>query len=147
VWSAKKGECLHVLTASSALLTCSLSEPAGLLLCAGFHGAVHLWDARAFGAAPPVNCEGHGAEVRCAEFSSDGRYVLTAGGEGSVRVFDSRTGSALGALPLEYPVHSMAARVVEDSREDAAVCICGDEAGRVLIIRISGIRERLATPS
>lgn len=143
VWSSKKGECLHVLPGGSALLTCALSEPAGLLLFAGFHGALHLWDARAFGAVPPVTAAGHSAEIRCAEFSRGGGYVLTAGGEGSVRVFDSRSGAALGALPLEHPVHSMASRVL-DGEAGGAVCLCGDEAGRVLIVRISGIRERAA---
>jgi WD40 repeat protein len=137
VWASKKGECLHILKAKSALLTCQISEM-GQLLCTGYEGCMHLWDIKAF-EAPPMEGIGHGAEIRDAGFSKYGGFCITASNDGSVRVFDTRTGISLGALPLPLPVYSMAS-VID---EDRAVCMCGDEQGNVIIVRINGVRDQL----
>ena len=137
VWASKKGECLHILKAKSALLTCQISEM-GQLLCTGYEGCMHFWDIKAF-EAPPMEAIGHGAEIRDAEFSKYGGYCITASNDGSVRVFDARNGVSLGALPLPLPVYSMAS-VID---EDRAVCMCGDEQGNVIIVRINGVRDQL----
>lgn len=142
VWAAKKGECLHILKGSSALLTCSMSDSAGLLMCSGYEGSLHFWDCKSYD-SPPVDGEGHGAEIRCAEFSKYGGYAVTASNDGSVRVFDARSGASLGALPLRYPVYSMAA-VID---ETCAICMCGDEDGNVTVVRINGVRDMLDSGS
>jgi len=136
VWASRKGECLHILKAKSALLTCMISE-GGKLLCTGFEGALHLWDTKQF-EAPSMDAIGHGAEIRNAEFSKYGGYFITASNDGSVRVFDARSGISLGALPLPLPVYSMASMI----DEDRAVCMCGDEQGHVIIVRINGVRDQ-----
>ena len=139
VWASKKGECLHILKANSALLTCQISEM-GQLLCTGYEGSMHLWDIKAF-EQPSLDPIGHGAEIRNAEFSKYGGYCITASNDGSVRVFDTKNGISLGALPLPLPVYSMAS-VID---EDRAVCMCGDEQGHVIIVRINGVRDHLPT--
>ena len=138
VWASKKGECLHILKASSALLTCSLSDTANLVLCSGYEGSLHIWDTKAY-EAPPIDCHGHGAEIRCSEFSKYGGFAVTASNDGSVRVFDTRNGASLGALPLRYPVYSMAA-FIDETR---ALCMCGDEQGNVTVVQINGVRDIL----
>ena len=127
---------IEILKAKSALLTCMISE-GGKLLCTGFEGALHLWDTKQFD-APSMDAIGHGAEIRNAEFSKYGGYFITASNDGSVRVFDSRSGISLGALPLPLPVYSMASMI----DEDRAVCMCGDEQGHVIIVRINGVRDQ-----
>ena len=137
MWASKKGECLHILKAKSALLTCMISD-VGQLLCTGYEGAMHFWDIKAF-EVPCLEAIGHGAEIRNAEFSKYGTYCITASNDGSVRVFDTSSGISLGALPLPLPVYSMAS-VIDDDR---AVCMCGDEQGNVIIVRINGVRDQV----
>ncbi|EKX44511.1 hypothetical protein GUITHDRAFT_87425 [Guillardia theta CCMP2712] len=137
VWTAKKGECLHILKAKSALLTCAISE-AGFLLCSGYEGAMHMWDMKAY-EAPPLDLVGHDAEIRSLQLSRFGSYALSASNDGSVRIFDCRSGQPLGALPWPFAFTSMSS-VVDQER---AICMCGDSEGNVLIVRIHGVHDIL----
>jgi len=137
VWASKKGECLHILKAKSALLTNMISDM-GQLLCTGYEGAMHMWDIKAF-EAPSIDGIGHGAEIRSAQFSKYGGYCITASNDGSVRVFETKNGISLGALPLQHGVYSMAS-VID---QDRAICMCGDEQGHVIIVRINGVRDHI----
>jgi WD40 repeat protein len=61
-----------------------------------------VWTLRAPGnktVGDPVNLEGgHSAAVTSASFSPDGRWVVTSGMEGSIRVWDATTGAEKSAL-------------------------------------------------
>ena len=61
-----------------------------------------VWTLGASGQRPigdPVNLEGgHSAAVTSASFSADGRWVVTSGMEGSIRVWDASTGAEKSAL-------------------------------------------------
>ena len=140
VWAAKNGDCLHILKGKSALLTAQISDM-GQLLCTGYEGAMHFWDIRHF-EQPAIEAVGHGAEIRSAGYSKYGNYCITASNDGSVRVFDARTGVSLGALPLPNPLHSMAS-VIDDDR---AIAMCGDEQGQVFIVRVNGVRDASPQP-
>ena len=102
---------------------------------------MHFWDIRHF-EQPAIEAVGHGAEIRSAGYSKYGNYCITDSNDGSVRVFDARTGVSLGALPLPNPLHSMAS-VIDDDR---AIAMCGDEQGQVFIVRVNGVRDASSQP-
>jgi WD40 repeat protein len=73
---------------------------------------------------PPLR---HGDGVLHAEFSPDGRKILTAGEDYQARIWDSSNGQLL--LQLDHPDQVLSARFSRDSRWIATVC--RDERTRV----------------
>ncbi|KAJ1464571.1 hypothetical protein T484DRAFT_1868730 [Baffinella frigidus] len=105
---------------------CAVNDAACMMLGAGYEGAMQVWDVKSW-ESPAIELLGHGAEIRAACFSQYGGYVVSASNDGSLRVFDTRTGTPLGALPVQSPLYSMAL-VLDESR---AICLVGDEKGQV----------------
>jgi WD40 repeat protein/DNA-binding SARP family transcriptional activator len=70
----------------------------GRIVTAGADRTVRVWtlDGR-----PPIVMRGHEDEVSTALFTADGRQVLSSGADGTLRLFDSRTGVTLAVLPSE----------------------------------------------
>ncbi|MEM7045370.1 MAG: hypothetical protein AAF543_21380, partial [Pseudomonadota bacterium] len=53
------------------------------------------------GERPPLSLIGHGDNIRSAEFSADGRLILTSSWDRTVRLWDASTGMALAVMPNE----------------------------------------------
>lgn len=96
-------------------------------VCAAFGHRAIVWrlDDRT---APPLHLKGHGAQVRAVGFPPDGRTVLTAAMDGTVRVWDANTGAEVRAF--EWGIGKIRAAVVSP---DGALCAAGSESGHLVV--------------
>jgi WD40 repeat protein len=67
----------------------------GRLVTAGADRTVRVWDPRG---GPAVVMRGHDDEVTTVVFTSDGRKVLSSSHDGTLRLWDARTGAGLAVL-------------------------------------------------
>ena len=67
----------------------------GRLATAGVDRTIHIWKP---GAGPAVVLRGHEDEVTTVVFTADGTRLLSSSQDGTLRLWDSRTGAALGVL-------------------------------------------------
>ncbi len=65
---------------------------------AGIPGAVKLWEVAT--ASHITTLQGHAHDVNSVVYSADGRYLLTASSDGSVRLWDSATYTELSHLQI-----------------------------------------------
>jgi WD40 repeat protein len=124
VTSAHKGQITSV----------AFSPDAGSFVTGGTNGAIYLWEAST--GKQLTKLAGHTGDVRAVKFSPDGRYVVSASGtrpaqgqaaDYTVRLWDSKTGTELKALPNKLPVLSIA--ISPDSKYVA----CGTIDRRIVI--------------
>ena len=73
--------------------------------------------------------KGHTDDVRAVAVTADGHRAISAGNDGTVRVWDLQTGQLLAAFHGEAPVLSCAVTV------DGTTVVAGDRFGRVHILR------------
>ncbi|MCA1613438.1 MAG: hypothetical protein LC800_04615 [Acidobacteria bacterium] len=97
VWDARTGEAVSNFRAGdgAAVLELLWSPDGGRILInraggGGEDGGPQVWDARA--ARPLATFAGHKLRVNTADWSADGRAVVTASDDGIVKVWDAETG-------------------------------------------------------
>lgn len=81
---------------------------------------------------------GHSGSVTCGGFTPDGRTVVTASADGSLRVWDPRTG-ACGASVQGHGFHEGPVNCLAFS-PDGATTVTGDENGLVCVTSVAGGR-------
>jgi len=96
-------------------------------VCIGFGHRARVWRPHEPD-APSLHMKGHGAQVRAVGFSTDGRTVLTAAMDGSVRVWDANTGAEVRAF--EWGIGKIRAAVVSP---DGALCAAGSDSGHLVV--------------
>ena len=106
------------------------------ILTAGSDGTVRVWDTS--GRQLSI-MRGNDDEVTTAIFTTDGGQVLSSGQDGSLRLFDARTGAALAVLQSEGELYDVAA----EPRRDVATLGTG-EVVRVVPCDFCGSLDRRA---
>lgn len=84
-------------------------------------------------AEPLAVLAGHAARVDDAAFTPDGRRLLTAGQDGTVRVWDSHTGRVAGAF--EWPIGKLTALAVAP---DGLTAAAAGQKGQIVVWDLEG---------
>ena len=105
-----------------------------------------VWDASTGDEIQTI--EGHGQTVRCATFSPDGREVVTSGGGGAARVWDTKTGRELPGILLDSSAlqqqgHFDAIRCVDVSQDGQHVVTGGTDATTTALMQNAEMEDSL----
>jgi WD40 repeat protein/serine/threonine protein kinase len=116
VWDAQTGEVStefrkHLEARGHTAVLCLAWHPKGHLIASGSNDALRVWDARTGREAFPLP-PGMGRiamPYNAVAFSPNGRYLVTANGQGALQVYDGETGQRVGGL--ESPTQDLRALV------------------------------------
>lgn len=139
IWNPLDGSCIRTLEGPGESIEWLKWHPRGNVILAGSADfTVWMWLAQT-GACMQV-FTGHAGPVTCGGFSSDGKIVLTGGGEGddSLKLWDPKTGeckiSVQGAHFHAAPLISLAIHM------DSHIALTGSEDGTVKVVSIDNGR-------
>jgi RNA polymerase sigma factor (sigma-70 family) len=100
VWNAETGKRQRQISPNGGYIRAACLSPDGRTLATTSNSAqeaiVHLWDVASF--QPKSSQHGHSAMIFAAAFTPDGRTVATAGWEGTIRLWEARTGRELRVI-------------------------------------------------
>jgi WD40 repeat protein len=109
LWDAKTGQELAVLRGHTGAVGCAVFSPNGQrIVTASADGTARIWSATVDRRSGPesspsapaalLTLRGHQGPVHRAAFSPDGKLVVTAGADGTARVWDSASGKLVSDL-------------------------------------------------
>lgn len=115
VWKLKTGQMVRKFASSSAVKVrrLALSPDNRLLAGSGFDG-VQFWDYVTGTPGQTINkfenlrFHEHLDNVTCPVFNSDGRLLLSCGGDGLVQIWNTATGKNMSTLQTQHRVSSLA---------------------------------------
>jgi len=146
VWDPHSGALLAELTARLDGQTVSIDiAPDGTWLTVAGGGAIEIWDVRTKQCR--LRFGGH-SDFRQVAAGPDGAWLMTCGGDGSIRMWDTSTGHALGELPRVHGwVATMALAPSGDCLavvgEDRTISVW-DPARRILLNTLNGASHRVS---
>jgi WD40 repeat protein/DNA-binding SARP family transcriptional activator len=98
-WDPRSGELARAIEEASSSIAASFS-PDGRWLTTTHHGAIHLWDVESGSLIHELS---HGSSYPGADWSPDATRVATAGGDGTVAIWDAVTGRLSTTIPVPTP--------------------------------------------
>ncbi|MCA9716014.1 MAG: hypothetical protein KC468_15150, partial [Myxococcales bacterium] len=133
VWSSRQGEAVSSIPieADTSIQAAAFSFDGAEILTTRRDGLTERWDVETGVRSPAAPCRARAQPVHIAVYSSDGRYLLTAGRErGDVELIDARTCDSVTLLePTGPPMAILRARFSHDA--DKIVTITADHRAQV----------------
>lgn len=91
---------------------------------------------------------GHGGSVTCGQFTPDGKAIVTGSADGSIIVWDPRTGAALHKWSslMDGRFHQAPITSLSVNKENTVI-LSGDQEGGTLLLQIASSKVYLNTHS
>ncbi|KAG4305326.1 hypothetical protein PORY_001496 [Pneumocystis oryctolagi] len=135
-WEALSSICLRTIQhADSQVNRLCISPDKRLLAAAGNH-YVRLYDIQTATPNPIVTLDGHTSNVTAVAFNCEGKWIVTSGEDGTVKLWDPRSSSVQRNLKHGAAVHDI---VIHPNQGDLVSC---DQQGSV---RLWDLRENSCT--
>mgnify|MGYP001940172141 FL=1 len=140
-WEAWSGLCSHTIQYSDSQVNRLAISPNKRLLAVAGHGVVRLYDCNASGTsishhdaagrginvAPLSTFEGHTGNVTSIAWHCDGKWLVSGGEDGTLKIWDTRTSRAQRVYDHKAPVNDV---VIHPNQGELASC---DQNGSVKI--------------
>ena len=138
-WEATTGACTKTLSFGESQLNCLSISPDKSLLAAGGNSQLRLFDIKGSSSdgKPLISYEGHSGNVTAVGFQRDLKWLYTGSEDGTVRVWDPRSGTS---STRTYECGSSVNTVALNPNQ--AELITGDQNGNVKIWDLSADRCR-----
>ena len=138
-WEATTGACTKTLSFGESQLNCLSISPDKSLLAAGGNSQLQLFDIKGSSSdgKPLISYEGHSGNVTAVGFQRDLKWLYTGSEDGTVRVWDPRSGTS---STRTYECGSSVNTVALNPNQ--AELITGDQNGNVKIWDLSADRCR-----
>jgi WD40 repeat protein len=136
IWDAETGVELHTLLGHQAAVWDCAFSPDGTTICSAGGdyktGELRLWDART--GAPLLEFEGHRESVSTCAFGPEGRRLFSASADGTVRVWDPRSGAEGGTVPVSGRMNNTALAVSPDGER---ICSAGIGGADLTVVEVA----------
>ncbi|KAL1995006.1 hypothetical protein VTN49DRAFT_1193 [Thermomyces lanuginosus] len=135
-WEALSGICSRTLQHPDSQVNRLCITPDKRYLAAAGHTTVKLYDIKSSNPNPITTFEGHTNNVTGVAFHCEGKWMVTSSEDGTVKVWDTRTGSLQRNYVHKAPVNDV---VIHPNQGEL---ISGDRAG---IVRVWDLGESVCT--
>jgi G protein beta subunit-like protein len=135
-WEALSGICSRTIQHPDSQVNRLCITPDKRYLAAGGHNNVKLYDIKSTNPNPVMTFEGHTNNITGVAFHCEGKWMVTSSEDGTVKVWDTRTGSLQRNYAHKAPVNDV---VIHPNQGEL---ISGDRAG---IIRVWDLGESVCT--
>ncbi|KAL5341727.1 quinon protein alcohol dehydrogenase-like superfamily [Aspergillus crustosus] len=135
-WEALSGICSRTIQHPDSQVNRLCITPDKRYLAAGGHNNVKLYDIKSTNPNPVMTFEGHTNNITGVAFHCEGKWMVTSSEDGTVKVWDTRTGSLQRNYAHKAPVNDV---VIHPNQGEL---ISGDRAG---IVRVWDLGESVCT--
>ncbi|OJI97635.1 hypothetical protein ASPVEDRAFT_119905 [Aspergillus versicolor CBS 583.65] len=135
-WEALSGICSRTIQHPDSQVNRLCITPDKRYLAAAGHSNVKLYDIKSTNPNPVMTFEGHTNNITGVAFHCEGKWMVTSSEDGTVKVWDTRTGSLQRNYAHKAPVNDV---VIHPNQGEL---ISGDRAG---IVRVWDLGESVCT--
>ncbi|KAL2794213.1 quinon protein alcohol dehydrogenase-like superfamily [Aspergillus germanicus] len=135
-WEALSGICSRTIQHPDSQVNRLCITPDKRYLAAAGHNNVKLYDIKSTNPNPVMTFEGHTNNITGVAFHCEGKWMVTSSEDGTVKVWDTRTGSLQRNYAHKAPVNDV---VIHPNQGEL---ISGDRAG---IVRVWDLGESVCT--
>ncbi|KAG6110143.1 hypothetical protein E4U13_005494 [Claviceps humidiphila] len=126
-WEALSGICSRTIQHPDSQVNRLCISPDKRYLAAAGHHTVKLYDVKSTNPNPLLNFEGHTGNITGVSFHCEGKWMVTSSEDGTVKIWETRTGTIQRSYSHGSPVNDVA---IHPNQGEIISC---DRAGRVRI--------------
>ncbi|KAG5921809.1 hypothetical protein E4U61_006238 [Claviceps capensis] len=126
-WEALSGICSRTIQHPDSQVNRLCISPDKRYLAAAGHHTVKLYDVKSTNPHPLLNFEGHSGNITGVSFHCEGKWMVTSSEDGTVKIWETRTGTIQRSYSHGSPVNDVA---IHPNQGEIISC---DRTGRVRI--------------